>query len=83
MDQDNRTLSQMDEDDQHRPIRKDEDLHDSKRDVERLKPDKATLDLPEVKDIPGQEHVHVLPLGDLSDTTASSDDEEGDDVLGE
>jgi hypothetical protein len=30
-----------------------------------------------VKDIPGQEHVHVAPLGEIADTTISSDDEEG------
>ena len=40
------------------------------------------MDLPEVKDIPGQEHVRPPRLGELADTTASSDDEEGDDVLG-
>ncbi|MBN8860066.1 MAG: hypothetical protein J0H29_16840 [Sphingobacteriales bacterium] len=35
------------------------------------------LDLPEVKDIPGQEHIRVPPLGELADITISSDDEEG------
>lgn len=60
-----------------------EDIHDSPRDEERLKPDEATLDLPDVSDIPGQEHVTVLPLGELADDTASSDDEEGDELLGE
>lgn len=58
-------------------INLDEDIHDSTRDEERLKPDRATIDLPEVKDIPGQENVHVPPLGELADTTISSDDEEG------
>ena len=42
---------------------------------------KKTMDLPEVKDIPGQEHVRPPRLGELGDTTASSADEEGDDVL--
>jgi hypothetical protein len=60
---------------------KDTDLKDSKRDEERLKPDTATIDMPEVKDIPGQEHVHVPPMGELADTTASSDDEEGKGLL--
>jgi hypothetical protein len=41
-----------------------------------LKPDEATLDLPEVKDIPGQEHVRPLPPGEMADTTISSSDEE-------
>ena len=61
----------------------EDDLQDSYRDQQRLKPDKATLDLPEVKDIPGQEHIHVPPLGDLADVTVSSDDEEGKGVLDE
>ena len=53
------------------------EIKDSKRDEERLKPEEASLDLPDVNDIPGQEHIHVAPLGELSDTTISSDDEEG------
>lgn len=53
------------------------DLRDSERDREQLKPDKASLDLPDVKDIPGQEHVRVLPPGEMADITISSDDEEG------
>jgi hypothetical protein len=52
------------------------DLPDSPRDTERLKPDEAILDLPEVSDIPGQENITVPPLGEMGDTTASSDDEE-------
>jgi len=61
----------------------DKDLKDSYRDEQRLKPDQATLELPEVKDIPGQEHIKVAPLGDLADITASSADEEGKGVLDE
>jgi hypothetical protein len=57
------------------------DLTDPERDQERLRGDEATIDLPEVKDIPGQEHVHVPSLGELADTTASSDDEEGAGLL--
>lgn len=53
------------------------DLEDSPRDRERLKPEEATLDLPDVKDIPGQEFIHPPSLGELADTTISSDDEEG------
>lgn len=45
------------------------------------KKDKNIIDLPEVKDIPGQENVKPPRLGELADTTASSDDEEGDDIL--
>ena len=57
------------------------DLHDSPRDAEKLRPDVATIDLPEVRDIPGQEHIHVPALGELADTTISSADEEGAGVL--
>lgn len=54
----------------------DKDLKDSPSDEERLKPETGSIELPEVKDIPGQEHVHMPPLGELGDTTTSSDDEE-------
>jgi hypothetical protein len=43
--------------------------------------DENTMELPEVKDIPGQEHIHVPPGGILADETASSADEEGDSIL--
>jgi len=57
------------------------DLAESKRDKELLKPDEATLDLPDVKDIPGQEHVRPLPAGEMADTTISSADEEANELL--
>ena len=57
------------------------DLPESERDKKLLQPDKATLDLPDVKDIPGQEHVRPLPAGEMADTTISSSDEEGDNIL--
>lgn len=57
------------------------DLKDSPRDAEKLRPEETTIDLPEVRDIPGQEHIHVPPLGELADTTISSDDEEGAGLL--
>lgn len=59
----------------------EEDIHDSPRDEQRLQPDVVTMDLPDVSDIPGQENVHVPPLGELADTTISSDDEEGKNVF--
>ena len=37
--------------------------------------------MPDVKDIPGQEFVHPTPLGEMADTTISSEDEEGDRVF--
>jgi hypothetical protein len=54
------------------------DLQDSPRDQERLQPEETTIDLPEVKDIPGQEHIHPPMMGEMADTTASSADEEGE-----
>ncbi len=53
------------------------DLVDSERDRERLQHEETTIDLPDVSDIPGQENITVAPLGELADTTISSDDEEG------
>jgi hypothetical protein len=53
------------------------DLPENEHDSARLQPEETIIDLPDVSDIPGQEHVHVAPLGALADTTISSDDEEG------
>ncbi len=57
------------------------DIKDSEKDIQKLKADKATIDLPDVSDIPGQEHIHVPSMGELGDTTISSADEEGDGVF--
>src|ERR1700712_3593046 len=54
------------------------DIHDSAKDEEELKEEPFTLDLPDVADIPGQEHVHVPQLNQFADTTIASDDEEGE-----
>lgn len=56
------------------------DLKDSPDDQEKLKNDEATIYLPDVEDIPGQEHVHPPNPGEYADTTISSADEEGDNV---
>src|SRR6476620_10890961 len=56
------------------------DLPDSPRDKEELKNEETTIDMPDVKDIPGQEFIHPPNLGDYSDTTISSADEEGDQI---
>jgi hypothetical protein len=59
------------------------DIQDSPQDQEKLKPEETTLDLPELKDIPGgigaTKDASLLP----GDTTVSSSDEEGDDILGD
>ena len=60
------------------PQRDKMDLTDSERDKERLKPEETTIELPDVKDIPGQEFVNAPPLGMMADTTISSADEEGE-----
>jgi hypothetical protein len=57
---------------------RNQDLKDSRKDRERLKPDETTIDLPDAKDIPGQEHIHVPRMGEMADTTISSADEEGE-----
>jgi hypothetical protein len=57
------------------------DLTDSDKDKQKMEPETVILDLPEVKDIPGQEHVRPIPLNGLGDVTASSSDEEGDGLL--
>jgi hypothetical protein len=57
------------------------DLPDSDWDKERLQPNETTIDLPDVKDIPGQEFVNAPPLGMLADTTISSAGEEGDELF--
>ena len=57
------------------------DLPDSQRDSDRLRPEETTINLPEVSDIPGQENVSAAPLGELADTTSSSDDEEGRNIF--
>ena len=57
------------------------DLPDSQRDKEELKTEETFIDLPDVKDIPGQEFVNAPPVGSLGDTTISSADEEGVNVF--
>ena len=56
------------------------DLPDSPRDKEKLKEEETKIDLPDVKDIPGQEYIHPPNLSEYADTTISSADEEGDDI---
>ena len=58
------------------------DLPDTPQDREKLKSEETFIDLPDVKDIPGQEFVNVPAMGEMADTTISSADEEGDRVFG-
>lgn len=59
------------------------DLPDSPQDREKLQAEETIIDLPDVKDIPGQEFVNAPVLGELADTTISSTDEEGESVFGQ
>jgi hypothetical protein len=59
------------------------DLPDSPQDQERLQGEETVINLPDVKDILGQEFVNAPPLGAMADTTISSDDEEGASVFDE
>jgi hypothetical protein len=57
------------------------DIQDSPQDEKKMQPEVTEMLLPDVSDIPGQEHIKVPPLGELADTTISSDDEEGKGIL--
>jgi len=58
------------------------DIQDSKKDQKQLQPEEVIMDLPDVKDIPGQEHVHPPQMKEFVDVTISSDDEEGKNIEG-
>lgn len=58
-----------------------QDLQDSPKDQKEMQPEITIMDLPDVADIPGQENVKPAPLGEMADLTASSADEEGDDIF--
>lgn len=58
------------------------DLPDSPEDREKLRTEETFIDMPDVKDIPGQEFVNVPNMGEMADTTISSADEEGDRIWG-
>lgn len=62
--------------------KKDElsDQIDSPHDREELEKETVAVTIPDVNEIPGQEDFVPAPLGELSDTTISSADEEGDDI---
>jgi len=56
---------------------KNSGLRDSAKDRKKLRPDEATLELPDVEDIPGQENIKPPKLREMQDATISSADEEG------
>ena len=57
------------------------DLKDSKKDQQKLQPESFTMDMPEVKDIPGQENIVPPNFREMQDTTISSSGEEGEGIL--
>lgn len=61
-------------------VNRSSDLPDSPRDKKELENEETTIELPDVKDIPGQEFVHVPNPGEFADTTISSADEEGGEI---
>ncbi len=65
--------------------KKDElsDEIDSPHNREELEKETVEVTIPDVNEIPGQEDFIPAALGDLSDTTISSADEEGDDIYEE
>lgn len=58
------------------------DLPDNERDLRELESEEVIMDLPDVKDIPGQEFVQVPRIGEMADVTIASADEEGTNVIG-
>lgn len=62
-------------------MNKQKDITDPEKDRQKMGPETSYLDLPELKDIPGQENVKPAPLDGIGDVTASSADEEGKRVL--
>jgi hypothetical protein len=59
------------------------DLKDSAKDRDELQSEDYTINLPDVKDIPGQENIVPPTLNELADMTAASADEEGDELFGD
>ena len=62
-------------------IAKAGDLQDSVEDQKKLQPETTTIEMPEVKDIPGQENIKVPQFREMQDVTISSAGEEGDGIL--
>ena len=62
---------------------RDTDLPDNEHDEARMQPEEVILDLPDVSEIPGQEHIHVPRMREMQDVTIASDDEEGVGIFGD
>lgn len=57
------------------------DLEESERDKKYVNQEEFSIEIPDVKDIPGQEHIRPPKLNEMIDTTASSADEEGERIF--
>ncbi len=57
------------------------DIKDAEKDLAKMQPERTFIDMPEVKDIPGQENIIPPRLGEMEDITVSSADEEGTGLL--
>ena len=53
------------------------DLPESENDKLHLQPEHTIIELPDVEDIPGQEHIRVPLFKEFTDITIASDGEEG------
>lgn len=51
---------------------------DSKEDRKKMESETVKINIPDAKEIPGQENITPMPAGEMRDVTASSADEEGD-----
>lgn len=59
------------------------DQVDPPGDKKKMKRETTVVNIPDPRDIPGQEHVRPMPPGEMADTTVSSADEEGSDLFEE
>jgi hypothetical protein len=73
----------MEKNDKNRKKEELSDLVDSAKDLEEMKQGPTEIYLPDVDEIPGQKDFIPAPLGEMADTTASSADEEGEDIFGD
>jgi hypothetical protein len=62
-------------------LSKTSDISDAGKDQAKLRPETTVIDMPEVKDIPGQENIRPPKLRAMEDLTISSSDEEADGIL--
>lgn len=53
------------------------DLQDSENDKKHMQQEETIIELPDVEDIPGQEHIKVPHFKEFADETIASDGEEG------